>query len=88
MAGTPIFKVYREAEYVAACKYAEDAAVLAAVFGVGTTIRVGHTFIAWREGAEEISAAESYDRVARVISDRRSAATPRLSRNQAEEPSR
>lgn len=76
MAGSPELKVYNPSgEYVAAFKYAEDAAVLVAALGEGTQIRDGHTkrCLVWDEGKEEQSAAESYDFVAQTVYARRSA---------------
>jgi len=68
----PAWKVYRGREYVAACKYVEDAAVLAAAFGAGSSIRWEHSsaWTVWREGAESQSAGESYDHVASVANAR------------------
>lgn len=68
MAGSPKLKLYNpQGEYVASFKHGEDAAALASIYGTGTTIRDGHTFVVWREGHEEFGAGESYDRVASVI---------------------
>ena len=70
MAQAPRYKVYRNGEYVAACKYAEDAAAIVAM-GTGE-VRDGHKSrdTVWREGHEEFSAGESYDRAAAIIHDR------------------
>lgn len=65
MAASPRFKVYRGGEYVAACKYAEDAALLATTDDA--EIRLGHSRVIWREGAEEISASDSFDRAAEIM---------------------
>jgi hypothetical protein len=64
MAGSPAWKVYLGKEYRAACKELADAVVLVSHLGDGSTIRWGHStgWTVWREGAEEQSAAESYDR--------------------------
>jgi hypothetical protein len=67
MAASPQFKVYSASnEYRAALKYAEDAAAFVAILGDGATIRHGHSAkeIVWREGEEEFSASESYERAA------------------------
>lgn len=69
MAATPQWKIYRNGEYVAACKYAEDAAVLVSVSG--GIVKHGHSLIVWREGEEEFSAGDSYDRAGDVMRDRR-----------------
>jgi hypothetical protein len=66
MAPTPMFKVYRGKEYVAACKYAEDAAALVGC-GCGTVIKHGHGLTLWTEGSEAFPAGESYDRAAEVM---------------------
>lgn len=64
MAATPRWKVYnRDGEYIAACKYPEDAAVLVAVQGDGATIRLGHRVVVFEQGADG-DAGESYDQVA------------------------
>lgn len=69
---TPRLKIYNpQGEYVAACKHAEDAACLVALYGNGATIRYDHSKVVWREGAEQFSASESYDRVADVVTARR-----------------
>lgn len=78
MAATPKWKVYSAlGEYVAACKHAEDAACLVALYGDGATIRLGHNLICWREGGEieaetgePIAASQSYDYVASVCEGR------------------
>lgn len=68
MAGSPQFKIYNKGgEYVASCKYLEDCASLAALYGDGATVRLGHSTIIWREGEEEIPAGESYDRAAEIM---------------------
>ena len=67
---TPRWKVYNSSnEYVASCKYPEDAAALIAVYGYGT-IRDGHRRIMWAEGEEEQPAGVSYDYVAATIYQR------------------
>lgn len=71
MGGSPVLKVYsREGEYLAAFKYAEDAAALVALRGSGATIRRGHRRVVWTEGMESQPAIESYDYVAEVASRR------------------
>jgi len=72
MAGSPNLKVYAGREYVASCKHIEDAVVIAAVRGEGTTIRYGHgkAAILWTEGAEGQSASESYDHATAVVVSR------------------
>ena len=70
MAGSPQFKVYGPAnQYEAAVKHAEVAAMLVATLGDGWTVRNGHAKrdIVWTEGAEQFSAAESYDGAAEVM---------------------
>lgn len=69
MAATPEWKVYRAKEYVAAFKYAEDAAVFSGA--AGGEVRHGHGLVVWREGLEDFSAAESYDRAAQIMEQRR-----------------
>jgi hypothetical protein len=68
MAQSPQFKIYRGKEYVAACKYAEDAAILVAASG--GVVRFGHGLIVWREGFEAVSAGESYDFAADTMQQR------------------
>jgi hypothetical protein len=68
MSGSPQFKIYNKAGgYVASCKHLEDCACLMALYGDGATVRLGHSTIIWREGEEEIPAAESYDRAAQIM---------------------
>lgn len=69
MAATPKWKVYRNGEYVAACKYAEDAAALVAVSG--GVVKHGHSLVVWREGEEDFAAGESYDAAAELMEKRR-----------------
>ena len=72
MASSPDYKVYNRSEYVAACKYPEDAAAIVAAYGEGATIRFGHRAkdTVWREGKEDQSAGDSYDFAAAVVADR------------------
>jgi len=74
MAASPQYKVYIDGEYRAACKYAEDAAIIVAAWSHGD-IRDGHSSkrILWVEGAEEFSAGQSYDGAAEVICKRQEA---------------
>lgn len=70
MAATPRYKIYNASgEYVAACKYAEESAMLVSLLGDGSTIRDGHEkkYIVWHEGKQDQGAGESYDYVAQVI---------------------
>ena len=68
MSGTPKFKVYSLGrEYIGCLRYAEDAAALVALQGAGATVKYKHRKVIWREGGEEISAGESYDRAARIM---------------------
>lgn len=68
MAGAPVYKVYRDGKYVAACKHVEDAAMLVAGHD-GATIRHGHTFIVFTEGVDG-RAGESYDAVYDIVNER------------------
>ena len=70
MAASPKYKIFNPGgEYVASCKYAEDAAALMALYGDGAEIRTEHakSTTVWREGAEQQSAGESYDFVASTV---------------------
>lgn len=75
MASSPTWKVYSvDGEYVASCKYVEDAAaLLSACYGIGATIRYGHSKKVWIEGTERQPASESYDFVAATVHARASA---------------
>lgn len=71
MAAAPRWKVYRGDQYIAACKYLDDAAALVAFNARapdGATIRDGHSpkSIVWTEGKEDQPASESYDHVVEV----------------------
>lgn len=70
MAAAPLWKVYRGREYVAACRYPEDAAAVVAVAPTDAVIRFRHRLVVWREGAEAFSAGESYDRAAEIMQSR------------------
>ena len=65
MSGTPKFKIYREGEYVAACKYAEDAAAIVGVSG--GLVKYDHGRVIWREGEELIEASQSYDEAGAIM---------------------
>ena len=69
MARSPAWKVYRDKEYVAAFKYAEDAAAF--IGCMPGEVRHRHGLVVWREGHESFPAAESYDQAARIMSQRR-----------------
>lgn len=74
MAGSPEFKVYNTKHaYVASCKHAEDAAMLAGNYGDGATVKLNHREILWEEGKEDQPAGESWDHAAGVMWDRRAA---------------
>lgn len=66
MGQSPIWKVYREKEYIASCKYAEDAAALCVIQNKGT-VRYGHNKIVWVEGHEDFSAGDSYQGAAEIM---------------------
>lgn len=68
----PRFKIYKsDGEYIASCKYPEDAAAIVALNGEGTTIRDGHPGrILWFEGREDQPATESWDFVATTVHQR------------------
>jgi hypothetical protein len=70
MAASPQFKVYKSGEYIAAFKYADDAAMLAGARG--GQVRYGHSkwSVVWTEGEEEFAAGESWDDAACVILER------------------
>src|SRR5262245_6449748 len=70
MADRPNWKCYQSGKYLAACKHAEDAAILVAAWGSSGEVRWSHRFIVWREGKEEFSAGESFDRAAEVMHER------------------
>lgn len=71
MASAPRYKIFNpEGEYVAACKYPEEAAALMTFLGDGAEIRDGHTKVVWTEGSELQPAAESYDFVTMKIEER------------------
>ena len=65
MASSPKFKVYRFGEYVAACKFPEDAAAILGMGGPGE-IRLNHKEVLYKteDGCE---AANSYDEVAQQV---------------------
>ena len=67
MSGTPQLKVFRNGEYVAACKHAEDAAAIVALSG--GEIRLGHSTKdrLYVNGDEGVRAEDSIDAVAEII---------------------
>jgi hypothetical protein len=70
MAASPPLKIHNPSgEYVASCKYYEDAAMLVGNYGVGAKVK--HSIgVIWHEGSEEISAAESWDSAGTIMRDR------------------
>lgn len=68
MAGSPVWKVYRGREYIASCKYVEDAAAICALYDDGK-IRHNHGQVVWSQ-RNDGDAGVSYDTVARVAHDR------------------
>lgn len=69
MAGSPKFKIYRDKEYVGAVKFAEDAAALVGVSGMGV-VKYDHKHIVWREGSEPFPAGDSWDLAAQYMNYR------------------
>lgn len=68
MPGSPHWKVYSDTgQYMAACRYVEDAARLLAP---GWTIRAGHRHIVWTEGKEHFLGVDAFDECARVVLER------------------
>ena len=57
-----------KAEYIAACRYAEDA-VLMIAGRTGSKIKHGGRIV-WREGQESVSALESIDAAAEIVWER------------------
>jgi hypothetical protein len=55
----------------AQCRYAEDAAAMAALLGDGATITYRLGPVLWREGSESFSASESYDQCRDAMLERR-----------------
>lgn len=73
MSRSPKYKIINpQGEYVASCKYAEDAAMIVAAYGDGAKVRYDSTNgrVVWHEGHETTFAADSYDEVANVIHTR------------------
>ena len=66
MAASPDFKIYRRGEYVAACKYLEDAAALVGMSG--GSVRYGHTRTIYPDTVlNQQRAADSVDEAADVM---------------------
>ena len=71
MASPLVWKVYdADRDYIAACRYPEDAGGIVANAGLGTVIKVDGRII-WKEGSEQQPASESYDFVTATILTRR-----------------
>ena len=67
---SPQWKVYDSAgNYQSACKEVEAAAALMGFYGEGSTIRLGHSKIFWREGVDGDGGC-SYDLVAETVAER------------------
>jgi hypothetical protein len=62
------YKVYRDGELVATCRYEEEAAAIIAMASAGQ-IKYGGRIV-WNEGAEDQPASESFDHVSEVITKR------------------
>lgn len=58
---------------MASCKEPEAAAALVALYGKGSTVRLDHGKVLWREGTEDQEAGESYDYASHVIQTREQA---------------
>lgn len=69
MAASPSIKIYRSGDYVASCKYFEDAAALAGMT-TGTVVKWEGTKVIWVEGKEESLAADSWDDAASIMQER------------------
>ncbi len=72
MASAPRFKVFNpQGKYVAACKFAEDAAAVVAVYGKGASIRWLHAKkdLLWTDGVDG-SAGDSLDACAELCHKR------------------
>lgn len=71
MGHSPLWKVYsHKKEYIASCRYAEDAAVLVGCYPKGARVKFRHTLTVWIEGKELFSASISADRAAAVMRTR------------------
>lgn len=62
--------VHRGTEFVAKCRYAEDAAAVVGLYGEGAVVKANHGRIVWREMHEPTSAADSYDMAADLMRQR------------------
>jgi len=69
MAKSPPIKIYRNNEYVACCKYFEDAAAIAGMTK-GTEVRYGHKNVIFVEGNESVWASDSWDGAAEIMMER------------------
>lgn len=71
MASSPQLKIFNpDGDYIASCKYYEDAAMLVGSYGHGAKVKLGHSSIIWNEGQEEIEASESFDRARQIMVER------------------
>lgn len=70
--GTPAYKVYDGDEYLAAVKDSTlAAALIGAALGEGAIVKLNGRIV-WREGEENIRAADSYDTAAAIMNRRAS----------------
>lgn len=68
MRSLPHWKVHSPTgTYEGEAVFGELAAAMVAVLGDGSTVRTAGGQVVWREGAEEYSAAESYDNAAETM---------------------
>lgn len=82
MAGSPQFNVYdSKGVCQVLCKDALLAGAVITVLGEGSTIRIGHSFVVWKEGKEDIPASEPYNQMAAMVNAR---VTARRTDNKAE----
>ena len=70
MGASPQFKIYTgDNRYIGCMKEIEDCAAVIALRGEGT-IRLGHSWVLWREDSESQPAGDSFDFVAEVCHQR------------------
>ena len=67
MAASPPFKVYRAGEYVASCKYAEDAAAIAGMGGERVLVKYHHKQVLYDHDADGQVASNSWDEAGELI---------------------
>ncbi len=67
MASSPIYKVYRDGEYVASCKHTEDAAAICGMGGEKVMVKLNHRKVIYDHSKDNEIASDSWDEAAEIM---------------------